>query len=156
MQDMRGMWQEMRDMDEEERADYMKEITEDIKAEIDDILLPHQTKRLSQIGLQQSMRGGTAGLLRNEALIEELGLSEDDIEKIREKSEEVQEELNEKIAKMRKQAQDEVLSVLSKEQREKLEEMLGDPYEMQFTRPQRGQDQGGRGRGGRGGRDGGN
>ena len=145
MQDMRGMWQEMRDMDEEERADFMKEITEDIEAEISDILLPHQTKRLKQISLQQSMRGGTAGLLRNQAVIEELGLSDADIEKLQEKSEEVQAEMNEKIAKMRKQAQDEVFSVLSKEQREKLEEMLGDPYEMQFGRggPQAGGRQGG-------------
>jgi len=148
MGEMRNMFQEMRDMDEDERADFMKEVTEDIQAEIGEILLPHQTKRLKQVSLQQSMRRGTGGLLRNQAVIDELDLSDSDIEKLEEKNEEVQKELNEKIAKMRKQAQEEIFSVLSKEQRSKLKEMMGDDFEMQ---QQNGRGNRGGGRGGRGG-----
>ena len=159
-----------RNMEGDERQEVMDEMREkmeeemkDIQKDVDEILLPHQRTRLKQITVQTQSRGrnGVVGALSSSAVAEELGLSEEDIEELREKQEEVQKKLQEKIAKLNQEAEDEVLSVLSSEQRKKYKEMVGDKFEFQnnFGRGQRGQrgqrGGGGGGRGGRGG-DGGN
>ena len=159
---MRDMFRDLRELNEEERVEKIQEYMDDYKSEVNRILLPHQSKRLSQINLQRTMsstrgRGnGALALLQNKELVEKLGITEEQIEDMQKKSEEVAEEVRKKIERIQKEAQEEVLGVLSKSQRKELEEMMGETFKFSERRDRGRGDRGDRGdRGGdrRGGRD---
>lgn len=114
---------------EEMRTKLQDRMTE-IQKDVDGILLPHQSKRIKQIGRQMRLRGMN-GTMNNDVLAEELKLTDDQKEKLREKAAEVQKKLNEKLTKLRKEAEDDLLSVLSVEQRVEYKEMVGEPFDTQ-------------------------
>lgn len=159
-----GMRDRFRDPDVD-REELMQEIREKIQSqmagvetELDEILLPHQKSRLEELYFQrQASRSGTEGMLNNPKVKERLGLTDQQLEEIAEKAEEVKAKLEEDIKELRESARDEILSVLSSDQQKQIKEMMGDSFE--FERNRRGGpggDRGGRGgpggdRGGRGG-----
>ncbi len=130
----------------------MTQSNKEFQERIYEELLPHQVDRLKQLVLQASNRrnGGISGGQVPENLVEELGITEEQIEKMKKKAEEVRADLDKKIAKLRSQAEEEILAVLDVAQREKYRSLMGDAFEFGAD------DQGGRwrggGRGGRGGR----
>lgn len=168
--DMRNVFREsfsgMRDRFRDENVDreaLMEEIREKIQSQmgtvetdLKEILLPHQVTRLDELYFQmQASRSGTDGMLSNPKIKERLGLTDEQLEEIKEKAEEVKEDLDEKIEALRAEARDEILSVLTSDQQKQIKEMMGDNFE--FERNERGRgDRGGRGRAGgdRGGRGG--
>jgi Spy/CpxP family protein refolding chaperone len=169
--EMQGMFQGMRDLSDEEREakfaeirTRFEEINKDAESRMQKVLLPHQFDRLKQIDLQSRIQRGGAAALSEGELADTLGLSESQREQIREKSEQVQKDLNDKISQLRIEARNQLLDVLTTEQRAKLESMMGSEFalpEPQFGPPNgrggRGGFFGGRGgRGGRGGDRGGN
>ncbi len=154
---MRDAFQNFRDMSDEERQKKMTELNEDFQAKVDEILLPHQQKRLKQIALQQRTRGmnGIAGALDGD-LAKELKITSAQKEEMQKVAEEARKEMEEKIVQLRKDMEDKVLSVLDSDQREKFQELVGEPFELDFRQMFRGGQQGGgrRGQGGEGGRGG--
>jgi Spy/CpxP family protein refolding chaperone len=164
-EEMRSMFEGMRDLSDEERdarRDEIRlkfeEITKNAETKMQSVLLPHQFERLKQIDLQSRLqRGGAAALTQGE-LADTLGLSESQREQLQEKTDEVQKDLEAKIGQLRIDARNQVLEVLTTEQRAKLQSMMGSDFAL--SEPQFGP-QGGRGgrfgaggRGGRGGRGG--
>jgi len=172
-QSMRDMFterrEEMRDASNEERREMWSEIQKEIKVQyeelkpkVEGVLLPAQVTRLAEIKMQATVRqsGGLTSERGGQALKDQLGLTDEQIEAMKEKAAEVRKTLEAKIAKLRKSAEAEVLSVLDPEQREKYNEMMGEAYDVDslFQRGGRGgQGRGGTqgGRGGRGGQGGG-
>lgn len=154
-----GMRDKFRDPDVDREA-LMQEIRDSIQEKmatvdekLEEVLLPHQMSRLSELTFQmEAKRGGTQGLLNNSKVKDELGLTDDQIEKVKAKAEEVKKKLEEQIVKARADAQDEILSVLTRDQQTKIKEMLGESFTFE---ERRGWGGGGREGGGRGGRDGG-
>lgn len=161
-EDMRGAFEgvdfrEFRDLSEEEREarmapirEKMQAVSADAQKEIDTVLLPHQRERLKQIVVQSNIRRqGTSSALTSGALADELKITPEQIEALRAKQEEVQEELRKEMAQLQAEARDKVLSVLTAEQRAKLTALMGSPIE--FAPPQFGPGgpggPGGRGRG---------
>jgi Spy/CpxP family protein refolding chaperone len=153
--ELRGMFQGMGELSPEERRARFDEIRSraaelQTKAEgkVQQVLLPHQFDRLKQIDLQTRIQRGGAAALSEGEMAEKLGLTEAQQEQLRERSAEVQQELQEKIRQLRLEARGKLMDVLSPEQRAKLETMLGED----FSLPD--QPGGNRffGRGGRGGR----
>jgi Spy/CpxP family protein refolding chaperone len=114
----------------EEMRTKLQDRMAEIQKDVDGILLPHQSKRIKQIGRQMRLRGMT-GSINNDVLAEELKLTEEQKEKLREKAVDVQKKLNEKLAKLRKEAEDDLLSVLSVEQRVEYKELVGEPFDTQ-------------------------
>jgi hypothetical protein len=156
------MFEDMRDIPQEERAERFAQLRTEIEEmseqRMGEVLLPHQMKRLKEINVQQQVqRGGLSGALSG-AMAEQLGITDEQREEMVAKAQELQQEMQEKIAKMRADAEEELKSLLTPEQRAKLEEMMGSKFDMpepQFGgRGGFGQGQGGPGgqRGGRGGR----
>lgn len=144
----REMWAEMQ---EEMKTQYS-----DLKPKLEGVLLPAQVARLAEIKMQATIRqsGGLTSERGGEALKDQLNLTDEQLEAMKEKAAEVKKALEVKVAKLRKEAESEVLSVLSTEQREMYEKMTGDAYDVDglFQRGGRGGAQGGRGgRGGQGG-----
>ncbi len=132
-------YESYRSVPQEKRGAFMKEFGELLSADVDtkvnSILLPHQKERLGQVQLRTRMRNaGIAGLDRD-LLIEQLGITEEQLELLRKKHAEVQEEVRKKLEQLRKEAQDEVLSVLTETQQGKLRKMMGKDYEFKPRQP---------------------
>ncbi|MHB0959815.1 MAG: hypothetical protein ACYC0X_30185 [Pirellulaceae bacterium] len=144
--DMRAMFEKLRDLPQEERMAKGRELMEasqkKTQQQIDEILLPHQADRLKQLVHQFQLRGG--GGLASEEVGEKLGISEEQREKLRTKARELEQQLRKKLV-------DDLLKELTPEQQAKYKELVGEPFEFQ-------QDErmgpGGRGPGAPGGRGG--
>ncbi len=137
---MRDLFSGLRDVPQEDRRVKMRELIQksqqDLEAEIGKVLLPHQMKRAKQLETQLRMQGGR-GMLSDQ-VGQDLGLTEDQQEKLRAKAEQLQEEVRKKLAEMRAQAQNELLQLLTPAQQAKWKEMVGEPFEFQretFPRP---------------------
>ena len=154
----------MRDKFRDENADreaLMQEVRDkiqsemkNVESELNEILLPHQVARLEELSFQmQASRSGTTGLLSSDKVKEKLGLTDDQIDEVKAKSEEVRKDLDAKIEKLREEARDEILSVLTTDQQAQIKEMMGDSFEFE-QRGGRGQGDRGGDRGGAGGRGG--
>ena len=135
--EMRDAFSGMRDLSPEERnarRDEMRTKFQEMRAKMDgrikDVLLPNQMDRLKQLNLQSQMqRQGTAGALGNEQIVKELGLPEDQLQKLRDRAQQVERELREKIQKLREEARGDLMEVLTPSQQQKLKEMMGDTFE---------------------------
>jgi hypothetical protein len=97
-------------------------------------LLPHQSKRLKQLEVQLRMRGRMMGALDGD-VAQQLGITEDQQGKLREKAEGLERELRKKMAEARKQMQDQLLAELSPEQRTQFNELVGEPFEFKDEPP---------------------
>jgi len=165
---------------EKRRAEFEKrrqEMEKRINDVLEDILVPEQLKRLEQISLQQQRTGA----LGNQKVINALGITPEQQARLRaigekareqtmalfqgmgrDSTEEQRNQAREKGAVIRAAAEKEAMGVLTAAQKEKLKELMGEPFELQ--RPEGGapgggfqgrggpgQQQGGRGPGQRGG-----
>ncbi|HJN11432.1 MAG: hypothetical protein QGH33_16185 [Pirellulaceae bacterium] len=143
----------LRDGSEEERAAARAKIQEafrkaaaDTQVKVDNILLPHQSKRLGQLAMQRRLRGGITAALGSEEMSTQLGISADQREQLRDKAREADAVFRAKVAKLREEMQADLLKDLSPSQQAKYESLVGKPFE--FAADERGP-------GGRGGRTGG-
>jgi hypothetical protein len=110
----------------------VKQLRDQLAKEVEDVLLPHQKKRLEEIALRMKMKQrGTSGSLVESELAKTLDIDDTQKERIRRRAMEVQKELEEKIAKLREEARDEILSELSPEQHRKLKDLLGADFDDQ-------------------------
>jgi Spy/CpxP family protein refolding chaperone len=123
------------DRREEFQAAFRK-FNEENQAEVDKILLPHQSKRLKQLEAQIAMRGrGVLGGLGGGDIAEKLAITEAQGEQLREKARELETELRKKTNELRKQAQDQLLASLTEEQRKQYKELIGEPFEFRDEGP---------------------
>jgi hypothetical protein len=111
----------------------IKKLRDEQTARVKEILLPHQFDRLEQISTQQFLQNaGAANALASKALMEKLGLSDEQVQRLKNRSEEVAKELKEKMEALQAEAKDKILSELTTEQREKLEQMTGKQYKFKM------------------------
>lgn len=166
-EEMRDLFSGMRDASPDERQAAMEELRDRMKtyeSRVQQILLPHQFKRLKQILVQSQSRGRPgAALMNNDDVKGELKITPEQESKLEEASQKAMEEMQAEIAKLQKKAEERVASVLTPEQQQKYRELVGEPFDFgqmfQFGGPGgpgggRGQQGGPGGRGGRGGQGG--
>lgn len=117
-----------------------KALGEETEKKVQEILLPHQLRRIKQIALQmqlQSMGYGGGGLASGQ-LADELKITDEQKTQLQEKQKEVQKEMQEKTQAFYKQLQEEsrekLFSVLTPEQRKKLDELIGEKFQWQAPR----------------------
>lgn len=113
-----------------ELGELVKKLKEQQKAEIDNLLLPHQQDRLQQVALQMQMQSMGAARALSSKLAEELGITDEQKDRLKKRQKELQEEMEKKIAKMREDVKQELLQELTSQQREKLKELTGAEFEM--------------------------
>jgi Spy/CpxP family protein refolding chaperone len=134
--ELRDLFSQMGDLSDEERQqrfDQIRSKVDSINAAMEKrlkkVLLPHQFDRLKQIELQSRIQQRGAAALTSGELAETLDLTEAQREKLEQRADEVQQELQEQIRQLRIEAQNKILAVLSPEQRAKLEAMMGDQFD---------------------------
>ncbi len=107
----------------------IRDLKEQQKAQLNEVLLPQQLDRLNQVALQMQMKSrGMGGLLAGK-LAAELGITADQTKRIKERQKQLQKELEEKIANLRDEARQTLLEELTRDQRKKLEELIGEKFE---------------------------
>jgi len=118
------------------RAKEMRGAMESVRTEMTgrlaEVLLPHQQKRLEQLGRHVHM----SSLDLDEALIdgplaEELELTDEQKKRLQERHAEIQAETDEAIRKIRREAREKLLKELTGSQREKLADLLGEDFDYQ-------------------------
>jgi Spy/CpxP family protein refolding chaperone len=135
--EMGGMFQQLRDVSDEERRAKFDEIRKkfeaintDMEKKLDGVLLPHQLERLKQIDLQSKIRQRGASALTGGDVAEALNLSDDQREKLEKRAAEVQEELQTKIRELQADARKKMIDVLTPEQQAQLQKMMGDQFDL--------------------------
>ena len=161
-QEMRERMMELRDMDGGDRREMFAELREEmeerqteLQGEVEKVLMPMQLKRLKELEVQQTARRngkGAMGVLANDDILDEIGVSDKQKEKLKEKAEELKKKIAERVKKMTEEAEEELLSILSSKQRTMLKEKMGEAFEFGEEFDRRG-GRGGRGGGRGGGRD---
>jgi Spy/CpxP family protein refolding chaperone len=154
------MGAEMRDIfqsgDRESMAAKMAEMRKKGEEEIAKVLDTDQMKRLKQIEFQQSINAGMGGFasgIISDPIVEQLGLSKEQVEQLTEAQKAADEELRKKQAALRAEALEKLVASMSPEQQTKFKELYGKHFEMRFNFGGGGRGAGGgQGGGGRGNR----
>ncbi len=139
---MREVFSQLRNMPREQRMAKLRGTIERIQAKVSEILLPPQAKRLKQLVLQRRLRGGLTSILRDQKLTQELGITDSEKQRLEAKARTLEEELRKKIAELRKEAQKKLMADLTPQQKAKLDDLIGAPFEFKDEPPS--MDRGGR------------
>lgn len=108
----------------------VRKIREQAKNQLNSVLLPHQQERLRQIRMQSQMRRRTlVEIITNDPFKTELEITDDQATELRQSEKEIEKKLAEDIAKLREKAREKLLSNLKSKQREKVELLIGQPFE---------------------------
>lgn len=139
---MREQFAGLRDLSPEERQARFREMREKMEAQIQEIrekvhqvLLPHQQRRLEQIAFQMRLRrggGGLGGLIDDQEMVKKLGLTEEQVQKLRQIREETMERLRSLPQQIQKEAEEKAMQVLTEQQKQMIKELMGERFEMSF------------------------
>ena len=123
MQADRNVWKDWQKMTAEERKAKSAEIrekykkrAENAKAEMEKVLLPHQIKMLAEM----NFRTRAPYSLRNPKTLEQIGVTDEQKEKLKT----IREKLMQQYQELQKKSLQETLDVLTPEQKEKLKEQI--------------------------------
>ena len=110
------------------RNEKFDQIAKDAVEKMEDVLLPHQMRRIKQIAVQRELINRTKGdgFMILAALSDRLGLSSDQEEKLLEKIEKTSEEYSQELQKLRDRHNKKVVDSLPLSAREKLKEIIGE------------------------------
>lgn len=136
-EEMREAFSQLRDLGDDERRARFDEVrgriealNADLEAKLEKVLLPHQFERLKQIDVQNRLQQRGAAALTSGDLAAALNLTDQQREKLEKRAEQVQAELREKMRQLQTEARDKMLDVLTPEQRAKLEQLMGDAFDL--------------------------
>ncbi len=120
--------------DSENVAGEIAKIRADAEKEMNDVLLPHQVKRLRQIRMQSLLRRRSlVDVLTSNPIKADLEITDSQSEELREYEQEVQRDLRREIAKLQEKSRDRLLARLKPSQKAQARELIGDAYV--FTEP---------------------
>jgi len=96
---------------------------------VKEVLLPLQVERMKQIALQMHLkRSGTANAITSPAVAELLGLSDQQVDRLKQQSVLLKKKLAEDIKKLKAKLEQTLLNELTAQQRAKLSELKGDKW----------------------------
>ncbi|MEN0109647.1 MAG: hypothetical protein AAF805_02885 [Planctomycetota bacterium] len=140
--EMRGRMRELMPRRGERDRDAMREAAETLRGEArerrSEILEASQIERLDQIDRQVKLERHPVRALTDDTLGEQLGLDEEQSEQLQDRSRDLREEVREKVrermreivAEARAEAKEELLEVLTSQQRSQLDDLLGEPIDV--------------------------
>ncbi len=116
-----------------------KEISQRIfkerKSAMGAVLLPHQSKRLKQIAAQMELKNrGDLNALIGSNLASELGIDDEQKERLKKRAAEIKKEFDEEVARLKKEAQQKLFRELRPDQRKKLDELTREKFEYKRDR----------------------
>jgi hypothetical protein len=135
----RALQQEMADQlrqidftDTENLPSQIKEIRNSAEREMNELLLPHQVKRLRQLRMQSLLqRRDLVQVLTADPIKSDLEITDEQSQELRDYQVQMQEDLQREIAKLQDKARSRLLSKLNPSQKRQVEEMIGDTFVFQ-------------------------
>ena len=125
---------DFKNMDPQAIRDAIEKVQVTANSELDQVLLPHQLKRLRQLLLQRQLQfRRLVELLINAPLKEQLQIDDRQSEDLLEADREIQQELEKKIAELRREAHDKLIRKLKPDQQKKFRDLMGELLEI--TKP---------------------
>ena len=110
-------------------AQQIKSISQQAQEELNNLLLPHQLKRLQQIQIQNRLRRTSlVDLLTNDPLKTQLDISENQSKTLRLAESEIAAELEKEMARLRAKAHAKLISRLKPVQQKQVKELIGDRF----------------------------
>ena len=107
---------------------FISELRQQQENEISNVLLPNQQDRLKQVQRRMKLQQDGSESVLTKHLAEELGITPEQKQRIKDRAKKIQKDLASKIAELKSKAREELFTELSKDQRTKLEQMLGDEF----------------------------
>ena len=127
------MGEQIRELDFKDSANIVKQINSirgSAQKELNELLLPHQAKRLRQLQMQsQFRRRSLVDIITSEPVKAELEVTDEQEPELRKAEKEIEEELQREIEKLRLKAREKLISKLKPKQEKKFKEMVGDLFE---------------------------
>ena len=121
--------------DTENLASQIKEIRDSAEREMNELLLPHQVKRLRQLRMQSLLqRRDLVQVLTSDPIKSDLKITDEQSQELRDYQVQMQEDLQREMAKLQDKARSRLLSKLNPSQKKEVEEMIGDTFVFQNTR----------------------
>ncbi|MCP4774761.1 MAG: hypothetical protein GY880_11015 [Planctomycetaceae bacterium] len=121
--------------DTENLASQIKEIRDSAEREMNELLLPHQVKRLRQLRMQSLLqRRDLVQVLTSDPIKSDLKITDEQSQELRDYQVQMQEDLQREIAKLQDKARSRLLSKLNPSQKKEVEEMIGDTFVFQNAR----------------------
>ncbi|MDB4564691.1 hypothetical protein N9099_02000 [Mariniblastus sp.] len=118
--------------DTENLPSQIKEIRDSAEREMNELLLPHQVKRLRQLRMQSLLqRRDLVQVLTADPIKSDLKITDEQSQELRDYQVQMQEDLQREIAKLQDKARSRLLSKLSPSQKREVEEMIGETFVFQ-------------------------
>ena len=118
--------------DTENLPSQIKEIRDSAEREMNELLLPHQVKRLKQLRMQSLLqRRDLVQILTSEPIKSDLKITDEQSQELRNYQVLMQEDLQREIAKLQDRARGRLLSKLNPSQKKQVEEMVGETFVFQ-------------------------
>jgi len=124
--------QEGRKLNYDEYMKPMSEVTKKMEAELEELLLPHQVKRIKQLAVRQQLvvlSGYSDDLSYPLELAKPMGLSSVELKELKELVSNTRAEYEEKVKKLQDDARDKILKSLPEEKREIYLDIVGEPFD---------------------------
>lgn len=131
-----GKHEEAKELGQDLQNKYV-ELSEKYMGQAEEVLMPHQIERLSQISKQQRVKltnkfSDEFGIALS--LADEIGLTKAEKEKLTETIKEARKKYYKEAEALKKRTNDEIMGALTLEQQEKIREILGDTFDQEKSR----------------------
>lgn len=121
--------------DTENLPSQIKEIRDSAEREMNELLLPHQVKRLRQLRMQSLLqRRDLVQVLTADPIKSDLKITDEQAQELREYQVQMQEDIQREIAKIQDKARSRLLSKLDPSQKKEIEDMIGETFVFQNSR----------------------
>ena len=129
----RDIYAELKDIDPKKRTEFLQEmqttIRENLRSDVEKVLLPQQKKRLDQIVFQSKLKGGVQMAIRDEGVLKMLDITDEQKAKLSKRVSEEQRKMYAEIQRMRQELEKKVLQeILTEKQLKKIEELSGEEF----------------------------
>ena len=121
-----------KNFDPKKMQEFMTENQRKSQEAVKEALLPHQQRRLKQVGLQMRMQHqGVSGALMSKEVAEELGISETQQKQLQKTARDSRVAIQKEMERLQAEAKEKLLSSLTETQRKKLKELTGEKMKHQ-------------------------
>ena len=129
----RDIYAELKDIAPKERTAFLQEmlttIRENLRSDVEKVLLPLQKKRLDQIVFRSKLKGGVQMVIRDEGFLEMLDITDEQKAKLSKRMSEEQRKMYAELQRMRQELEKKVLQeILTGKQLKKIEELSGEEF----------------------------
>ena len=127
--------------DSKKAAERIQKMRQQMKKQLEDVLLPHQLDRLKQLAFRSLLtRRSLIDVLTSEPFRTELDISSNQTQELQKATDEINAEIRKKILKIQEEGRKKLINRLNPEQAQKVNDWIGDDFEFSQSEDKRGKE----------------